>query len=54
MSKLEEGRMNSNGNENEARVGSSCGSERKGPRWKYTQLPNEKDLIQLFAYFLIR
>ena len=37
--------MDSNGNENETQVGSTttCGSERKDPRWEYARLPYEQD-----------
>ena len=45
--------MDSNGNENETQVGSiaTCGSERKDPRWKYAQLPNEQDLNTIICIF---
>ena len=29
----------------------TCGSERKDPRWKYAQLPNEKDLNTIICIF---
>ena len=45
--------MDSNGNENETQVGftTTCGSERKDPRWKYTRLPNEKYLNTIIGIF---
>ena len=51
--KKEEERMDSNGNENETQVGSTttCGSERKDPRWKYARLPNEQDLNAIIYIF---
>ena len=50
---MEEGRINSNGNEKETEVGSiaTCGSERKDSEWKYTRLPNEQDLITIICIF---
>ena len=39
-------------NENETQVGSTCGSERKDPRWKYPMLPNEEDLNTFICIFL--
>ena len=38
-------------NVNETQVGSTCGSERKDPRWKYARLPNEKDLNTIICIF---
>ena len=45
--------MDSNVNENETQVGSTttCGSERKYPRWKYARLPNEKDFNAIICIF---
>ena len=38
-------------NENETQVGSTCGSERKDPGWKYPMLPNEEDLNTFICIF---
>ena len=45
--------MNFNGNENETQLRSTttCGSERKDPGWKYSRLPNEKDLNTIICIF---
>ena len=43
--------MDSNGNENETKVGSTCGSERKDLGWKYARLRNEKDLNTIICIF---
>ena len=45
--------MDSIGNKNDTQVGSTttCGSERKDPRWKYARLTNEKDLNTIICIF---
>ena len=45
--------MDSNGNKNQAQVGSTttCGSERKDPGWKYARFPNEQDLNTIICIF---